>query len=64
MACHHLSTTKMKTEQNYVAAFGAIIMRKEEATEMINNCMRYHNVWVHVTGYEEDEERGGKIQKL
>eukprot|EP00972_Heterocapsa_arctica_P113301 16436410-Heterocapsa_arctica.AAC.1 len=39
-------------------------MTKEEATEMITNCMRYHNFWVHVTGYEEEEERGGHIQKL
>eukprot|EP00972_Heterocapsa_arctica_P042811 6312877-Heterocapsa_arctica.AAC.1 len=31
---------------------------------MITNCVRYHNFWIHVTVYEEEEERGGKIQKL
>eukprot|EP00972_Heterocapsa_arctica_P012880 1893374-Heterocapsa_arctica.AAC.1 len=31
---------------------------------MITNCVRYHNFWIHVTMYEEDEERGGKIQRL
>eukprot|EP00972_Heterocapsa_arctica_P019908 2937286-Heterocapsa_arctica.AAC.1 len=39
-------------------------MTKEEATEMITNGVRYHNFWVHVTVYEEDEERGGHIQRL
>eukprot|EP00972_Heterocapsa_arctica_P092114 13586502-Heterocapsa_arctica.AAC.1 len=45
MVCHHLSTTKMKTEQNYIAAFGAVRMTKEEATEMITNGVRYQNFW-------------------
>eukprot|EP00972_Heterocapsa_arctica_P032748 4821743-Heterocapsa_arctica.AAC.1 len=45
----------MKTERNYVAAFGAVRM---------TNCVRYHNFWVHVTVYEEEEERGGTIQML
>eukprot|EP00972_Heterocapsa_arctica_P049389 7269178-Heterocapsa_arctica.AAC.1 len=39
-------------------------MTKEEATEMITNGVRHHNFWVHVTVYEEDEERGGNIQRL
>eukprot|EP00972_Heterocapsa_arctica_P049062 7224697-Heterocapsa_arctica.AAC.1 len=39
-------------------------MTKEEAIEMITNCMRYQNLWIHVTVYDEDEERGGKIQRL
>eukprot|EP00972_Heterocapsa_arctica_P101129 14905791-Heterocapsa_arctica.AAC.1 len=39
-------------------------MTKEEAIEMITNCSRYQNFWAHVTGYEEEEERGGKIHEL
>eukprot|EP00972_Heterocapsa_arctica_P026128 3849203-Heterocapsa_arctica.AAC.1 len=39
-------------------------MTKEEAIEMITNCVRYHNFWVHVTVCEEEEERGGNIQRL
>eukprot|EP00972_Heterocapsa_arctica_P104806 15444842-Heterocapsa_arctica.AAC.1 len=39
-------------------------MTKEEAIEMITNCVRYHKFWIHVTVYEEDEERGGRIQRL
>eukprot|EP00972_Heterocapsa_arctica_P065123 9613703-Heterocapsa_arctica.AAC.1 len=31
---------------------------------MITNCVRYQNFWIHVTMYEEEEERGGKIQRL
>eukprot|EP00972_Heterocapsa_arctica_P003059 453669-Heterocapsa_arctica.AAC.1 len=54
----------MKTERNYISQYGAIRMTKEEAIEMITNCVRYHNVWVHVTVYEEEEDKGGKIQKL
>eukprot|EP00972_Heterocapsa_arctica_P032707 4818216-Heterocapsa_arctica.AAC.1 len=54
----------MKTERNYVSSFGAVRITKEEAIEMNSNCVRYQNFWVHVTVYEEEEERGGKIQKL
>eukprot|EP00972_Heterocapsa_arctica_P045478 6713458-Heterocapsa_arctica.AAC.1 len=39
-------------------------MTKEEAIEMITNGVRYHHLWIHVTVYEEEEERGGNIQKL
>eukprot|EP00972_Heterocapsa_arctica_P025367 3735932-Heterocapsa_arctica.AAC.1 len=39
-------------------------MTKEEATEMITNCVRYQSFWIHATVYEEDEERGGKAQRL
>eukprot|EP00972_Heterocapsa_arctica_P022697 3339969-Heterocapsa_arctica.AAC.1 len=45
MVCHHLSTTKMNTERNYIAAFGAVRMTKEEAIEMITNGVRYQNFW-------------------
>eukprot|EP00972_Heterocapsa_arctica_P068937 10186333-Heterocapsa_arctica.AAC.1 len=31
---------------------------------MIKNNQRYQNFWVYVTIYEEEEDRGGKIQKL
>eukprot|EP00972_Heterocapsa_arctica_P108660 16000563-Heterocapsa_arctica.AAC.1 len=64
MTCYHMSTTKMRAERKYISAFGAIRMTKEEAIEMNTNCVRYQNLWGHVTGYEDDEERGGKIQKL
>eukprot|EP00972_Heterocapsa_arctica_P069509 10269804-Heterocapsa_arctica.AAC.1 len=64
MTCCHLSTTQMKTERNYISQYGAVRMAKEESIEMITNNMRYHNFWIHVTVYEKDEERGGKIQKL
>eukprot|EP00972_Heterocapsa_arctica_P003963 589460-Heterocapsa_arctica.AAC.1 len=39
-------------------------MTKEEAIAMITNGVRYQSFWAHVTVYEEDEERGGKIQRL
>eukprot|EP00972_Heterocapsa_arctica_P002195 314938-Heterocapsa_arctica.AAC.1 len=31
---------------------------------MITNCVRYQNVWIHVTVHEEEEDKEGKIQKL
>eukprot|EP00972_Heterocapsa_arctica_P057998 8556720-Heterocapsa_arctica.AAC.1 len=31
---------------------------------MIKNNQRYQNFWIYVTVYEEEEERGGKVQKL
>eukprot|EP00972_Heterocapsa_arctica_P001408 206269-Heterocapsa_arctica.AAC.1 len=37
MTCCHLSTTKIKTERNYISAYGAVRMTKEEAIEMITN---------------------------
>eukprot|EP00972_Heterocapsa_arctica_P090406 13335952-Heterocapsa_arctica.AAC.1 len=64
MTCCHLSTTKMKTERTYISQYGAVRMTKTESTEMINNNQRYNNFWIYVAVYEEDEERGGNIQKL
>eukprot|EP00972_Heterocapsa_arctica_P086788 12793692-Heterocapsa_arctica.AAC.1 len=32
--------------------------------EMIKNNQRYQDFWVYVTIYEEEEDRGGKIQNL
>eukprot|EP00972_Heterocapsa_arctica_P099657 14704583-Heterocapsa_arctica.AAC.1 len=54
----------MRAERQYIAPFGAARMTKEEALEMINNCVRYQNFWAHVTGYEEDEDRGGTKLKM
>eukprot|EP00972_Heterocapsa_arctica_P006108 899332-Heterocapsa_arctica.AAC.1 len=31
---------------------------------MITNCVRYQNFWIHVTVSKEEEDRGGRIQKL
>eukprot|EP00972_Heterocapsa_arctica_P089282 13167056-Heterocapsa_arctica.AAC.1 len=47
----------MKTERNYISAYGAVRMTKEESIEMITNWVRYQNFWIHVTVYEEEEER-------
>eukprot|EP00972_Heterocapsa_arctica_P051346 7552591-Heterocapsa_arctica.AAC.1 len=39
MTCVHLSTVQMKTERNYISAYGAVQMTKEEAIEMVTNCV-------------------------
>eukprot|EP00972_Heterocapsa_arctica_P104543 15406997-Heterocapsa_arctica.AAC.1 len=39
-------------------------MTKKETEEMVSGRYRIQNFWIFTTSYEEQEERGGTIQKL
>eukprot|EP00972_Heterocapsa_arctica_P064358 9497806-Heterocapsa_arctica.AAC.1 len=54
----------MKTERKYISGFGAVRMTRAEAIEMITDNVRYQNFWIHVTAFEEDEDRGGNVQRM